>query len=237
VALALLTMAVSAQLKTPTDWTWRTDTPARVTAESKLAPDTWHFVAMPPGWHVTMGPGGLLYPRGRTVAGNFVLQAEIFLFPGDNQNEYGLFLGGVDPEGVSPQYLAFVARRDGRAAVLRRAGPSFTPVVDWKANDAVLAHPGGSATAKNVLRVDVGAAEVVFTANGKDIATLPRAGLAVDGVFGFRVGKDLNLHITTLDVTERLAPVPVKKATDRRPTGEAPSPSGSARTPLSRLSW
>ena len=45
----------------------------------------------------------------------------------------------------------------------------------------------------------------------KEIAKVPRAGLSTDGAFGFRVGKDLNLHISTLDVTHRLAPVPVKK--------------------------
>ena len=72
-------------------------------------------------------------------------------------------------------------------------------------------HPGGDATAKNVLRVEVGATDVVFSANGKEIAKVPRAGLSTDGAFGFRVGKDLNLHISTLDVTQRLAPVPVKK--------------------------
>jgi hypothetical protein len=83
--------------------------------------------------------------------------------------------------------------------------------VAWKANDAVVPHPGGDATARNVLRVEVGATDVAFSANGKEIAKVPRAGLATDGAFGFRVGKDLNLHISTLDVTQRLAPVPVKK--------------------------
>jgi hypothetical protein len=33
----------------------------------------------------------------------------------------------------------------------------------------------------------------------------------VEGAFGFRVGREVNLHITTLDITERLAPVPAKK--------------------------
>ena len=70
---------------------------------------------------------------------------------------------------------------------------------------------GGEGTAKNILRVEVGPTEIAFSANGKDIANVPRAGLATDGVFGFRVGKDLNMHISTLDVTQRLAPIPVKK--------------------------
>ena len=209
---ALAVPAMARQLQTPTDWKWRTDAPAKVTSESKLGPDMWHFVAMPPGWHITMGPGGLLYPTGRTASGNFTLEAQIFLFPGTSQDEYGVFLGAASLDATAtPPYLAFVARRDGQAAVLRRAASGFEPVVAWKANDAVVPHPGGDATAKNILRVEVGATDVVFSANGKEIAKVPRAGLATDGAFGFRVGKDLNLHISTLDVTQRLAPVPVKK--------------------------
>ena len=33
-------------------------------------------------------------------------------------------------------------------------------------------------------------------------------GQSLDGFFGFRTGPDLNLHVTTLDYTRRLAPVP-----------------------------
>lgn len=213
VALILLTASAGArQLQTPTDWKWRTDAPARVTSESKMGPDMWHFVAMPPGWHITMGPGGLLYPTGRTASGNFTITTQIFLFPGTSQEEYGVFIGAAPFDATTtPPYLAFVARRDGQAAVLRRAASGFEAVVAWKANDAVMAHPGGDRTAANILSVEVGPTDVVFSANAKEIAKLPRAGLSTDGVFGFRVGKDLNLHISTLDVTHRLAPVPVKK--------------------------
>ena len=212
-ALALLATSPVAQLQTPTDWKWRTDAPAKVTSESKLGPDMWHFVAMPPGWHITMGPGGLLYPTGKTASGNFVLQAEMFLFPGDGQQEYGLFLGGqgIEPETSNPRYVAFVARRDGQAAVLKLSGTSVEPLVVWKPNDAVVPHAGGESTAKNILRVEVGPTEIAFSANGREIAKVPRAGLSTDGAFGFRVGKDLNMHISTLDVTQRLAPIPVKK--------------------------
>ena len=216
--LSLLAIAVVAssagarQLQTPTDWKWRTDAPAKVTSESKIGPDTWHFVAMPPGWHITMGPGGLLYPTGKTASGNFVLQAEMFLFPGEGQQEYGLFLGGqaVDGDASHPHYVAFVARRDGQAAVVKRIGTGVEPLIAWKTNDAVVPHPGGTGTAKNIFRVEVGPTEIAFSANGKEIAKVPRAGLTTDGAFGFRVGKDLNMHISTLDVTERLAPIPRK---------------------------
>jgi len=47
--------------------------------------------------------------------------------------------------------------------------------------------------------------------NGAKVLTVPRAGVETDGRFGFRVGKDVNLHISTLNVTRKLAPVPAKK--------------------------
>jgi hypothetical protein len=33
----------------------------------------------------------------------------------------------------------------------------------------------------------------------------------MDGIFGFRVGKDTNLHISNLDLVTRLAPFPVRR--------------------------
>lgn len=208
-AVALTVPLAGLQLKTPAEWKWRTDSPATVTDTSdKLAPDQWYFVGMPPGWHVTTSPGVLLYHPAHQGRGNFSLQSEIFLFPGDGQEEYGVFLGGqgLEPAAASPSYTAFVARRDGRAAILRRSGSTTTALVDWKENDAVAAQSGTDAM-KNALKVDVGATEIVFSANTKEIARVPRAGVPTDGALGFRVGKAVNLHIATLDVTYRLAPV------------------------------
>jgi hypothetical protein len=201
------------QLKTPTDWKWRTDAPATVTdAGGALAASQWFYVGMAPGWHVTTNPGVVLFHPGHEGRGNFSLRSEIFLFPGDNQEEYGLFIGGraLEPSSAAPSYTAFVLRRDGRAAILKRNGTSTTMLVDWKANGAALPQAGTEAM-KNALNVDVGAMDVVFSVNDKEVARVPRADVTTDGAVGFRVGTSLNLHITTFDLTHRLAPVPVKK--------------------------
>ncbi len=211
---ALGATAAGFQLKTPTDWKWRTDTPAAVTdAGGTLAADQWYYVGMPPGWHITTKPGVLLYHPAHEGRGNFSVQSQIFLFPGDNQEEYGVFIGGrtLEPASATPTYTAFVVRRDGQAAILKRSGTTTTSLVDWKANAAVLPQTGSDEAAKNVLKVDVGPTEVVFSANEKEIARVPRAEVTADGVLGFRVGRSLNLHISTFDVTYKLAPVPVKK--------------------------
>lgn len=50
---------------------------------------------MPPGWHVTTGPGALLFPTDlRSVEGNDSLEAQVFLFPGKSAEEYSVFIGG-----------------------------------------------------------------------------------------------------------------------------------------------
>ncbi|MDZ4863319.1 MAG: hypothetical protein SGJ01_07720 [Gemmatimonadota bacterium] len=54
--------------------------------------------------------------------------------------------------------------------------------------------------------------EAVLKANGLDVLVLPLAGVSLDGQFGFRVGRGVNLHASTLHVTSRLAPVPAPRS-------------------------
>ncbi len=196
------------QLQTPTDWLWRNDTPAKVVSTGPPPADGWFFVAMPPGWHVTTGPGTLIYHPGHTAKGAFALEMEVHLFPGDSQSEYGIFAGGraLETASTAPEYVAFVARRDGKSAILRHTGKSTTAVREWTASPAVAPHPGGEDTVKNILRLDATAQEVTFSANGKEIVKMPRAGLTIDGLFGLRIGANLTVHVTRLDATHKLAP-------------------------------
>jgi hypothetical protein len=205
------------QVKTPTDWKWRTDSPATARDSDKnMGPTDWFYVGMPPGWHVTTNPGLVLFHPGHEGRGNFSIRSEIFLFPGENprdsNDEYGLFIGGraLEPASTAPAYTAFVLRRDGKAAIINRSGTTVSMAVDWTANAAIVPQTGTDAM-KNALSVDVGAANVVFNVNDKEVARVPSASVVTDGAVGFRIGKSLNLHITTFDLTHRLAPVPVKK--------------------------
>lgn len=208
--MSIVTIVVphARQLQTPTDWLWRTDTPSKVVATNPVPKDGWYFVAMPPGWHVTTGPGTVIYHPAHAARGLFALELEVHLFPGTSPSEYGLFAGGrsLETSSTSPEYVAFVARRDGQSAILRRTAAGTTPIRDWTASPAVLPHPGGNDTVKNILRLDVTTQEIAFSANGKEIVKMPRAAVALDGLFGLRAGPDLNLHVTRLDVTHKLAP-------------------------------
>ena len=89
--------------------------------------------------------------------------------------------------------------------MIERTARGVVPVANWMTNTGV-APQAGTEPVKNVLKIDVTAGDVVFSANGTSIATLPRARLNTDGQFGLRIGKGVNVHVSRLDVTHRLAP-------------------------------
>ena len=179
-----------------------TDTPAPDSAVS--------HVTMPPGWHVTTGPAALLFDPANAAQGRFALEAEIFLFPGTSQEGYGVFVGGSLSDGTAGAFVAFLVRRDGSALVEQRSGGRTTAIVAPFSTTAVKPHPG-EGTARNVLRVSVEPDSIRFDANGARVTAIGRGDLPLDGLFGFRVGRDLNLHISQLDVTRRLAPAAPKR--------------------------
>lgn len=176
------------------------------------APDSAvSHVTMPPGWHITTGPGALLHDAANVAHGRFAVEAEVFLFPGESQEGYGLFIGGATIEGTAPpSYLAFLVRRDGGATIVQHAAGRATTLVSLARADAVTAHTG-QGTARNVLRVAVEPDSIRFSVNGSRVTALPRGDLPADGLFGFRIGKALNLHISQLDLTRRLAPAPTRR--------------------------
>jgi hypothetical protein len=185
---------------------WLLDAPAEhVGRKDDLTSATFSFVSMAPGWHVTMGPGGLLFDPRNVIRGRFTLQSRIALFPGEGNAEYGVFVGGTALESAAPAWTAFVVRRDGSAAVLRHSAGRTDELVPWTKHAGVK-----SGTAANTVRVSLDTA-VHFAVNDSAIVTLPRDKVGTGGVFGFRIGPALNMHITTLDVTHRLAPVPAPR--------------------------
>lgn len=202
-AALVLASPLHAQKSAPEHWQWALDSAAQhVTLTDFVPAGQFGFVAMAPGWHVTMGPGGLLYDTRYFVEKRFSVESRIFLFPGTPSAEYGVFVGGNDLNGAERRWVAFVVRRDGSAAVVRHDKGVTDSVLRWTKHEAV---KGGAEGAANVVQVVVDSV-VTFRVNGAAIATFPRAQLSTDGLYGFRMGKGLNLHVTTLDVSQRLAP-------------------------------
>lgn len=76
VALILLLSTPSAaqDLQRPADWKIRFDRAGMSEADLEM------FVEMPPGWHVTSGPAGIYWSPSNTIAGNYRVEMEVFLF-------------------------------------------------------------------------------------------------------------------------------------------------------------
>ena len=194
VALPLLAAPLAAQdLERPADWKVRFDQPAPDTAV--------YFVSMPPGWHITTGPAGILYNPKQVAQGEYRVESEVFLFPGDRREGFGIFVGGEDLQGASQSYLYFLIRKDGSYLIKRRAGNQTHVIVPWTAHEAIVKHDGGEGTAKNVLAVESTADRILFFVNGQKVNSLPRAEANVDGIVGLRVNHRLNIHVTSLEVT------------------------------------
>ena len=198
VALAL-PATVLGQLGSPEGWQVRTD-------QGGHGGGDLQFTDMPPGMHITTGPAGIFYHPEKTASGDFRVKAEVFLFdPGRANEAYGVFIGGHDLEGDGQVYTYFLIRRDGSVLVKRRDGARTSTMQDWTRHDAVVTWEGrgdDAPTAKNILSIEATADELIFGVNGQEVFRTDREGQHVEGVVGLRVNHGLNLHFTSLEVTD-----------------------------------
>ncbi|MFN2315234.1 MAG: hypothetical protein ABR551_08090 [Gemmatimonadales bacterium] len=195
----------------PPGWRAITDTPAEYVAAG-IEPNAearYNFVSMAPGWHITTGPGTLLFDPQGPASGNFRLETELFLFPNPSDQPVGLFVGGMGLDGplAGVQWFGVLVRRDGTAAVIHNHGTDHHPVTPYLRLDSLPPHPIATSQ-RIILAVDVQPDSVRFSVNRSPVGALPRGDLRLDGPFGFRVGRGQNLHVVRLDYTHRLAPMP-----------------------------
>lgn len=193
----------------PAGWRAITDTPAEYSAEG-IDPNPgarYNFVNMAPGWHITTGPGTLLFNPGMPATGRFRVETELFFFPNPGDQPLGLFVGGAGLEGplANIQWFGLLIRRDGHVAVAHARGGELHALRPWGGVDSVSPHPV-STSQRLILAVDAEADSVRFFVNRQRVAAFARAGLNPEGPFGFRVGQGLNLHVVRLDYTTKLAP-------------------------------
>ena len=204
-ALAVGTVDLTAQqFPAPPGWKWVTAKDARLVDTLDPAEGSWLFGTMAPGWHITTRPSVILFEPRYTISGRFTVESEAVLFPGTSAAGFGVFVGGADLES-QPRYAAFLIRRDGSVAIESVDAGRSTLLVNWTKASAVLPGSDAGEPARNVLRVDGEADVVRFSVNGNLVAEVPRKSASFDGIVGLQVGDNLNLHITNLDVTHRLA--------------------------------
>jgi len=205
VGLVLLNATASAQLATPDGWRWRLDRPARLVTGQDVPDSAWRFVGMPPGWHVTTGPGVVLFDPSERAAGRYSLSADFILFPDPSESGFGLVLGGTDLSMPAAPLVSVQLRRDGAVRVSSTSASGVRVLAPWRVHHAVKVHPG-SGTVTNTLRVAIAPDSLRVFVNDSAVVAVGAAGLQTDGQFGIQIGERLNFHITTLDVTRHLAP-------------------------------
>ncbi|HSG49327.1 MAG TPA: hypothetical protein VLA43_16010, partial [Longimicrobiales bacterium] len=157
-----------------------------------------------PGWHITTGPAGIFWDPAVTASGTFKAEMEVFLFdPAGRREAFGIFFGGSALQDDAQTYTYFLLRDGGQFIVKRRQGTETPTLVEWTSHPAIrsYAERGDDASVKNILTVEAGDESVRFLVNGQEVASLPRAGIAVDGTVGIRVNHALNLHVSRLEVT------------------------------------
>ena len=203
--VVIVTLDLAAQkFPAPPGWKWVTAKEAKLVDTLDVAEGSWLFGTMAPGWHITTRPSVILFEPRYATRGRFTVESEFFVFPGTSAAGFGLLVGGVDLEG-NPGYAAFLIRRDGGVAIESVDAGRSTLLLDWTKAPGVVPGSDAGEPAKNVLRVD-GEAEVVrFSVNGTVVAEVPRKSANFDGIVGLKVGDNLNLHVSNLDVTNRLA--------------------------------
>ena len=163
--------------------------------------DTVRLVTMPPGWHITTGPAVITWDPAWQASGTYRVELESFLFPGERQEGYGLFVGGTDLEGEGQTYLYVLLRKNGQLLVKQRRGANTPTLVPWTAHPAIV--PQTEGTAKNVLAVEVTGDSVHVFVNDQQVTALAKTGLPTDGQVGLRVNHALNLHVTRVDITKQ----------------------------------
>lgn len=170
-----------------------------------VAPAAWQS-APPTGVQIT---GGLDSLRVRTTPHAVVwnaaavprtppyrVRATLHKRSGRLHEGYGLVFGAADLEASEERqrYSYFLVRGDGTFLIKRRDGATAPVVVPWTANPAVGRDADGRAEPV-MLDVDVGTEEVVFRANGAEVARVPAAELHTAGIAGLRLAHDVDVAV------------------------------------------
>ena len=187
--LLLAAVSAEAQSRRPASWKIVLDAPA--------ADSVRELSTMPPGWHVTTGPGALFYDPAWQVGATDTVHVEVFLFPDSGPEEYGVFYSGEALESGLRGVVA-VLRRDGQLAVFKHSGSGSEAVVPWQAHPSIVALPANpQGPVKNVIRLEQAAGAVHVLVNGAVVAKVPGA---ATGQAGLRVGAGMNLHVSKFEV-------------------------------------
>ncbi len=185
----------------PAGWHVRTETNHQTGQPAPL--DNVKFTSMGDGLHTTVGPAAIYWRDRDTISGNYHVVAKLSQMKNPAHPEaFGILIGGTNLADSGQRYTYFLVRPiDGMYSIRRR--PSYaarpTAVVEWTASDAV-AKADSSGRATNELSIQVQGGKAKFMVNGKEVYTGDVASLDVNGVVGYRVNHNLDVHLGPLGI-------------------------------------
>ena len=185
----------------PSGWHVRTE-PNRQTGQPASL-DNVKFTSMGDGLHTTVGPAAIYWRDRDTISGNFHVVAKLTQMKNPAHPEaFGIFIGGKNLADSGQTYTYFLVRPiDGMYSIRRRTAYMTRPtaIVEWTASDAVIkADANGSAA--NELSIQVQGGKAKFMVNGKEVYSGDAANLDVNGVVGYRVNHNLDVHLGPLGI-------------------------------------
>lgn len=177
----------------PSGFTARTDRPDANISGAK-------YTASGNDWEVTTGPAHIIYAAKDVGNGNYTVSASIEQLESPAHPEaYGIFIGGRDLDKPTQAYTYFIVRGTGELAVKVRDGAAARDVVKWTAS-ADVPKADASGKAKYDLAVQVTNDAVKFSVNGKQVASVSKAGLPTDGIAGLRINHNLHVKVSPVSV-------------------------------------
>src|SRR5579864_600648 len=173
--------------KLPSGWGARPD---RGTA------DQINFTSEAGVYHFTMGSAATFYRSDWTKSGDYQFSARLTQTKAPSHPiSYGLMIGGSDLAGSSQTYSYFLVRNQGDYYIANREGDKRTEtVVTWTLNLAIVKQ-GADGRQTNTLGIQVQGDDLIFSVNGTEVTRLAKGKVHADGMYGFRIGHNLDVEV------------------------------------------
>jgi len=178
----------------PSGWHARTERNAPM--------DNVKFATMGNGFHVTLGPAAIFWRDSDTANGNYHVVATFARTKAPAHPEaYGLFIGGKNLGDSTQSYTYMIVRGNGEYSIWHREGYATRPtaIVPWTAN-AAPAKADSAGKAQDELSVQSGGGKVKFMINGKEVHTADASAVNPNGVVGYRVNHNLDVHLGAIGI-------------------------------------
>jgi len=178
----------------PTGWHARTERSAPM--------DNVKFATMGNGYHATLGPAAIFWRDADVASGNYRVVASFTRTKAPAHAEaYGLFIGGKNLGDSTQSYTYLIVRANGEYSIWHREGYANRPtaIVPWTAHDAP-AKADSTGKAQDELSVESGGGKVKFMVNGKEVHSADATTVNPNGVVGYRVNHNLDVHLGPIGI-------------------------------------